>query len=168
MRELKSKQNFIAQVEREIEVRENLISWYEQVFLPTLKKFDGKVYSKRFITALDNQKEDLMSIRPLEYDHIVIEGYHRKMNYVDRECLYAMVKLDNEGRIDYNTSINDGIGKKWIEGFIQTTEELKQAIEKYDEYIKIAKDLANKLEEYSKLNYRFRKNIKFINKFYLG
>lgn len=167
MNEINEKSAFVAQVQREIEVRENLIKWYEGKFLPTLKKFDGKVYNKRFISALDAEKEDLMFIRPLEYDHIIIEGYHRKMNYTDRESLYAMVKLNDEGRIDYEASTNDDMGKKWIENFNKTTHELRDSIEKYEEYLEVAKDLANKIEEYSKLSYRFRENIQFRNKFYL-
>lgn len=166
MKEIKEKSAFIAQVQREIEVRENLIKWYEGKFLPTLKKFDGKVYNKRFITALNDQKEDLMFIRPLEYDHIIIEGYHEKMNYADRESLYVMVKL-NEGRIDYEASTNDDMGKKGIENFNKNTHELRDAIEKYDEYLKIAKDLASKIKEYSNLSYRFRENVHFYSTFYL-
>ena len=168
MKEIKEKSAFVAQVQREIEVSENLIKWYEEKFLPTLKKFDGKIYNKRFITALNDQKEDLMFIHPLEYDHIIIEGYHQKMNYVNKESLYAMVKLNDEGRIDYEASTNDDMGKSWIESFHKNTHDLRDSIEKYDEYLEVAKDLANKIKEYTKLNYRFRRNIKFSDKFYLG
>ena len=167
MKEIKEKSAFVAQVKREIEVSENLIKWYEEKFLPTLKKFDGKVYNKRFLTALDSEKEDLMWIRPLKYNHIIIEGYHEKGNYVDRESLYAMVKLNDEGRIDYEASINDDMGKSWIENFHKNIHDLRDSIEKYEEYLQVAKELQEKLKEWGEVNYRFRQSVSFSDKFYL-
>ena len=43
MRTNKTKQQFIEEMKQRINLREQLNSFYNEIFLPTLQKFDGKV-----------------------------------------------------------------------------------------------------------------------------
>ena len=81
MRTHKTKENFIARLEKEIVAINELLNFYKNVYLPTLAKFNGKVYNKRFINALKEQcNNELMFIRDKERDEVVIELRFEKHN----------------------------------------------------------------------------------------
>ena len=107
MRTELSKEAFIARVENQVSRREELLRYYNKVFLPTLQKFDGKVYNKRFITALQNECNELQYVRPLEYEHVIVEMRSSRTSYTDHEDIYLQVKLNNDGRIDYEASTTE-------------------------------------------------------------
>lgn len=161
------KEQLIARVESEIKVRNELMVFYNRVFLPTFQKFNGKVYNIRFIKALREAKDDeLMYVRELENDHVVIEKRLRKYSYTDVEQLYIRVLL-TDGRIDVTKSISDKTAQAWLINFQEYTKELQRVINNYDLYMDKADLVIKSIEEYSKIPNRFRENIEFRKKFYL-
>ena len=158
-----TKEVFVAQVQNEIERREELLKYREEIFLPTLKKFDGKVYNKRFITALQEGANERMWVKSLEYDHIEVQNRRDKYSYTDCEFIYFMVKL-NDGRIDYDASTNNAIGIAWIDNFVKYTDELRDAINNYDAHWDSAMRLANEIAKYADVPHRFRETIHFYRK----
>ena len=163
MRTKKNKEQFIEEMKKRINVREQLNIFYNDIYLPTLKKFDGKVYNIRFIKALREQAvklNNLIYVKELEdTDTIEIQLRHHQYNYTDYETLWVKLILTNEGRISYELTINDEIGKKWLENFNEYKNEYQMAIDNYDQYMTIAEQLEKALETYNKLPHSFRNNL---------
>ena len=162
-----NKQLFIEKVETKIERRNSLLSFYKDVYLPTLQKFNGKVYNKRFINALRECADDLTCIRDLEYDHIRIQRRRDKFSYTEYEEMYILLKLDGDKRIDADASITDPMGQKWLNSFQEYNDELRSTINNYDKYMTIAEELQKCIYKYSEIPTEFRENIELYDKFYL-
>ena len=160
LREIKRKEVFVSYTQGQIERREELLKFYNKVFLPTLKNFDGKVYNKRFINALREQScNERLLVNELENDHVRVDLRREKFTYTDYESIYFMVKLTDK-RIDYKASTEDSLGRNWILNFQRYTDELRAAIHSYDEYMEIVKKVNDAVHEYQKIPYAFRKKKK--------
>lgn len=168
MRTHKTKETFIARANKEINVINELLSFYKNVYLPTLEKFNGKVYNKRFINALKEQcNNELMFIRDKERDEVVIELRFEKYNYNDRKQMYCKLLVNSEYRIDYNATINDNIGNKWIENLSNEITEINDVIQNYDNYLAIANECQEYINKVAELPYQIRENIAFDKIWYL-
>lgn len=168
MRTHKTKENFIARLEKEIVAINELLNFYKNVYLPTLQKFNGKVYNKRFINALNEQKtNDLINIKDKHNDEIIISIYLEKHNYHDCKQMYCMLLVNNEYRIDYNATINDKIGNIWIENLSREINEIQYVIENYDNLMRVVEDCQKVINEYSELPYQLRNNIAMDKIWYL-
>ncbi len=163
MRTKKNKEQFIEEMKKRINLREQLNSFYNDIFIPTLQKFDGKVYNIRFIKALREQAQklnNLMLIRELDNKNAIeIQIRYNQYNYNDYEALWAKLVLTKEGRISYELSINDELGKKWIASFNEYQNEYQRAIDNYDQYMTIADQLEKALNTYNNLPQTFRNNL---------
>ena len=62
MRTRKNKEQFIEEMKKRINLREQLNIFYNDIYLPTLKKFDWNVYNIRVITALREQAATLNNL----------------------------------------------------------------------------------------------------------
>ena len=165
MRTKFTKEIFIERLTKENKHRHDLLDFYNRIFLPTLQKFDGRVYNIRFIKELREANEDeLIFVRELDNDHIIIEKRFEKYNYTDCEQLYIKVILKG-GRIDAAASISDEMGKKWVENFKLHTDELLSVIENYESYIAKCEELQTLINEFANISYKFRENITFSNAF---
>ena len=165
LNERKPKNDFIAKTRQRIEARELILKFYNEVYLPTLLKFDGKVYNKRFITALrDKCKEyhEFMHVTEKSYDHIEIQLRTDRWNYNDYESMYVKCEteyVDGNNRISYGKTVNDQFHKAWVENFAKYCGEYEDAIANYDKYMETVKALENALQAYSELPHAFRANI---------
>ena len=160
MRTQKTKEQFIQRMEQQIQNLTELLNFYNNVYLPTLQKFDGKVYNKRFINALKEQiTNKLMFVKDRERDEIIIGIRFTEYNYNDYNSMFCKLLVNNEFRVDYNATINDKIGQKWIENLSTEIEQIKLIISNYDEYITVTQKLQEHINNYSNLPYQFRENI---------
>ena len=167
MRQNRTKEQMIERLKKQISHRNDLLEFRNRVFLPTLQKFDGRVYNIRFIKALREAKDDeLIYVCELENEQIVVEKRFERYTYTDCEQIYLKVVL-RDGRIDASASVTDEFGKKWMENFNEYTDELLKICNNYDAYMEKAEDVRKAIEEYSKVPHAFRVNIEFRNKFYL-
>lgn len=158
-----TKEQFIARMKKENKHRNDLLEFRNRIFLPTLQKFDGKVYNIRFIKALREANEDeLIYIRELENEQIVVEKRFERYAYTDCEQIYLKVVL-RDGRIDASASVADDMGKKWVDNFKCYTDDLLLACEDYDFYIAKCEELQKAINEFVKINYKFRDNVTFDN-----
>ena len=162
MRTRKNKEQFIEDMKKRINLREQLNIFYNDIYLPTLKKFDGKVYNIRFIKALREQAEklnNLIYVKELDNTNTIKIQIKLSYNYTDYETLWVKLILTKEGRISYELTINDEIGKKWLENFNEYKNEYQMAIDNYDQYMTIAEQLEKALETYNKMPHTFRNNM---------
>lgn len=163
MRTKKNKEQFIEEMKKRINLREQLNTFYNDIYLPTLQNFDGKVYNIRFIKALREQAQklnNLIWVKELDNrDTIEIQLRYNEYNYADYETLCVKLILTNEGRISYELTINDEMGKKWLESFNEYKDEYQMAIDNYEKYMTIAEQLEKALETYNKMPHTFRNNL---------
>jgi hypothetical protein len=164
IRTRKSKAEFIAEMKQRIEIRKTIMDFVENVYFPMMAtKFDGKVYNKRFINALNEEAKKVHEFMYVKngysYDEIEIQLRLTKWNYTDYESILLKCKTNAEGRIDYEATINDEFCKAWIKSFKEYSDEYQKSIDNYDEYLKVFVKLDNVLNEYNELPYSFRKNL---------
>jgi len=161
MRTNKTKEEFIKEMRKRIEVRKTIMEFVENVYFPMMAtKFNGKVYNARFLNALNDEAKkinELMYVkRGYSANEIEIELRLERYNYNDSESILLRIKTDRDGRIDYEATANDEVGKKWIESFKTGIEEYQKSIDNYDEYLKVFAKLDECLNEYNKLPHSFR------------
>lgn len=162
IRTIKTKEEFINEMNERISIRKNLLVFYNEIYLPTLKEFDGKVYNIRFIKALrkkvENNKHIYISER--KYDGMIeIQQRRGDYNYTDYENLCVKCITNNEGRIDYNATLEDKYHNIWLENFNDYIEDYQNVIDNYDAYMEQANQLANAINAYNDLPCPFRQNV---------
>lgn len=162
-----TKQEFINRLNKIIEYRNILLSFYENVYLPTLAlNFDNKVYNIRFIKALRKEADKMsenqvytISVGELHYNHVEIRIYYAKFSYTQYEDIYCPCITNENNRLSYEKTINDKFGIKVIENFKKYTEDIKNTIKRYDDYMKVAEALKECIDSYNALPHIFRENI---------
>ena len=164
LRERQTKEEFVKETTKRIELRKSILDFVNNVYFPLMKeKFDGKVYNKRFINALREKAEEinpLFSVKEKVYDHIEIQLRLKPWNYNEYESMYVKCNLTSDGRIDYESTINDKMGQNWLDSFAAYCDEYQAAIDNYDEYLKAAERMEQAVREYNEtIPFAFRKNM---------
>ena len=162
IRTIKTKDEFVKEMNERISISKNLLDVYNNIYLPTLKEFDGKVYNIRFIKALrakvENNKRIYISER--KYDDVIeIRQRISEFNYTDYENLCVKCLTNEENRIDYNATLQDKYHNIWLKNFKEYFEEYQNAIDNYDAYMEQAHHLADAINDYNNLPSPFRQNI---------
>ena len=159
---LKTKDEFVKEIQERISISKNLLDVYNNIYLPTLKEFDGKVYNIRFIKALrakvENNKRIYISERKYD-DMIKIRQRMSDFNYTDYENLCVKCLTNEEGRIDYNATLEDKYHNIWLKNFKDYIEEHQNVIDNYDAYMEQVNQLAKTINDYNNLPSPFRQNI---------
>ena len=157
IRTIKTKEEFINEMNERISIRKNLLDVYNNIYLPTLKEFDGKVYNIRFIKALrakvENNKRIYISEKKYD-DMIEIQQRRTDFNYTDCERLCVKCLTNKEGRIDYNATLEDK-----YQNFKDYIEDYQNTIDNYDAYMEQANELASAINAYNDLPHPFRQNV---------
>ena len=163
IRTIKTKEEFVKEIQERISISKNLLDVYNNIYLPTLKEFDGKVYNIRFIKALrakvENNKRIYISEREEYDDMIEIRQRISDFNYTDYENLCVRCITNEENRIDYNATLEDKYHNIWLKNFKDYFEEYQNAIDNYDAYMEQANQLAKTINDYNNLPSPFRQNI---------
>ena len=162
IRTIKTKEEFVKEIQERISISKNLLDVYNNIYLPTLKEFDGKVYNIRFIKALRAKVENNKSIYISERkygDMIEIRQRMSDFNYTDYENLCVKCLTNEEGRIDYNATLEDKYHNIWLKNFKDYTEEYQNVIDNYNAYMEQAHQLADAINDYNNLPSPFRQNI---------
>lgn len=163
MYEKLNKAEFTAKANQRIELRKQMSEFRKTIFVDVLNKFDGKVYNKRF-------RDALMKVMPNELWR-ASEGYNatneikiisriNMYNYSDTEELYVKLVLSSNGRINAEETLKNEYTCSWLKNFENSTENIKKAVDNYDEYLATA-DMIEKLLKYygDNVPYYFRDNI---------
>ena len=163
IRTIKTKEEFVKEIQERISISKNLLEVYNNIYLPTLKEFDGKVYNIRFIKALrakvENNKRIYISEREEYDDMIEIRQRISDFNYTDYENLCVKCLTNEENRIDYNATLEDKYHNIWLKNFKDYFEEYQNAIDNYDAYMEQANQLAKTINDYNNLPSPFRQNV---------
>ena len=161
MREKQNKEQFIARLNRDTEVRKDIHNFYLKHFLPNLKDFDGKVFNKRFVDALNkfkpndytsitfNKGYETTRIGFIDFYEIEIRMYHSLGSYGYFASLFIRVIVNKDGRIDYAKTINDDRSKHCLDGFLKEIETNKKSIKQYDKFVKRANELDEAIEKFA-------------------
>ena len=103
---------------------------------------------------------NLIYVKELDYSNTIgVQLRYSLYNYTDYETLWVKLILTKEGRISYELTINDEIGKKWLENFNEYKNEYQMAIDNYDQYMTNAEQLEKAVETYNKMPHAFRNNM---------
>ena len=162
IRTFKTKDEFVKEIQERISISKNLLDVYNNIYLPTLKEFDGKVYNIRFIKALrakvENNKRIYISERKYD-DMIEIRQRMSDFNYTDYENLCVKCLTNEESRIDYNATLEDKYHNIWLKNFKDYIGEYQNVIDNYDAYMEQVNQLAKTINDYNNLPSPFRQNI---------
>lgn len=162
IRTIKTKDEFVKEMNERISISKNLLDVYNNIYLPTLKEFDGKVYNIRFIKALrakvENNKRIYISEKKYD-DMIEIRQRISDFNYTDYENLCVKCLTNEENRIDYNATLEDKYHNIWLKNFKEYFEEYQNVIDNYDAYMEQANQLAYAINAYNNLPSPFRQNV---------
>lgn len=166
-----TKQDFITIQKDNISIRKYARKVYNEIVIPTIQKFDGKVLNKRFITALqaaiDAYKDKSISMHPtqrdmfgdIEYRIFFRNSFQLKNGrwvYNDFELVIGFV-TDNSGKIIAEKSITKST--EFVESNCKVTD-YENAIKHYDKYYKMYEklnEMAGKM--YNEIPYAFRQNM---------
>lgn len=152
-----TKEQFISKHESLIQMRSVLAKFYKDNYFKVLKQFDGKVYNRKFIKALEdetnNYDNDLRIAQLDDNGYIRIDAYG-----VGRESLCMKLCLSGS-RISFADTIAHKTYSTWEGLFNEETAEYQDVIDNYDKYLEITERLAALREEYLDIPYTFRYNI---------
>lgn len=157
----KTKEEFIAYTRQRIGMREQVLKGYNNVVLPAIKKFDGKVLNKRFWDYLNAELAKVSRCYQVFTGTYVQHAYElrykaQEFDYNDFEAIRFIVFTDDNKRIDATKSAE--MTAKWLEGFDEGTTARQESVDNYDEYMKIATALDNAVKAYNALPFPFRRN----------
>ena len=182
-----NKEEFINRILVDIKHREQLREFFDTTFVEVVKRFDGKIYNARVAKAIN---EALQAVNPIfwadcdiksrdsysnypnnNYVQVELKARRESNNYKDYQTLYTKIMLVTDDnyklRVAADMSKNEKYVIAWAENFDETTNEMKNTIEKYDEFCKVAQKVADSISEFSELPQTFRNNIEFSYLFYL-
>lgn len=166
-------EQFEERIHRQNKSQEELLQAYEKVFLPLLKKWDGKVYNKRFRTAIEDELK-AQGFGKLSKIYVSQENqYHNEVTLVlqqypipgrwnESEQLYIqlIVKYDDGNyRISEADTISNERGQAWLNNARENIAERKKAVKNWKKYMKQAEQLQAAIKAYNELPHCFRKNI---------
>jgi len=171
VRTIKNAKEFAAAIAHKNEAQKELLDIYENCFLPVLKEFDGKVYNKRFRTAVEIRMQQTghngkIYLREKSQHHEQIElqlqEYTCPGNYNEYEdlyiCLIAKYVAGNY-RISYIDTIQNNIHEAWIKNGRKNITERQQAVDEWQKCMQVANELERALKAYNALPFAFRMNV---------
>ena len=179
MKQREEKQVFIKTLQKEIRNRETLRQFFNTTFQDILKRFDGKVYNKRFDTALN---EALKAVSPLMYAKCDVKSRNIYSNFPDNNVLEVVLSVRNSEhnynnvesfitnvvlssdsnynlRIDAEKSQAEKYTVVWAENFYKETETRNEIIKNYNKLMKVSEQMEKAVKAYNDLPHRFRQNI---------
>lgn len=167
----KSEAEWAARANRRLETRKILLNYIENEFMQLLTQFDGKVFNARFKNAIPRVLLCESSVKGKGMCVYVSDRYtdsskkefrfelmNQDYNYTDNEIFYFNLTTVN-GRISKERSLEDEASQTWKKNFLKETEEIKMGLENYGTYLKMAKELYERICEFEKIPYSFRKEV---------
>lgn len=176
MYEQLSKQEFIERTRKEIAVSEEMLKWVDEHYWPIVKKFDGKVFNKRFFNALYETIDIPVVFRHSNTTRIDAEGSDCVYEYEIEAAynagglqkrLFLTLVTNSEGRVVADASHTKNYDRN-IGNFKSNLKDSYDSIERYDEVKAFAEDLEKKIREYSEMPFTARRNMAGFSKWYLG
>lgn len=179
MRTRQEKGDFISTLKHEIKNRETLRQFFNTTFQDVLNTFNGKVYNKRFDTALQDAMQKKSSLMWAKCElksrnsysnfpdcntvQIEIIIRNTPTNYTNTESFYTNIVLKSDDnynlRIDAESSREEKYTIAWAENFDKETETEREILKKYDKFLKIAEAMEKAVKEYNDIPQRFRQNM---------
>lgn len=166
-------EQFEERIRRQNKSQEELLAAYEKVFLPLLKKWDGKVYNKRFRTAIEEglteqgygKLSKIYVSQENQYHEevtLVLQQYPVPGKWNESEQLYIqlIVKyVEGNYRISEAETISNERGQAWLKNARENITERKKAVKNWKKYMKQVEQLQAAIKAYNELPHCFRENI---------
>lgn len=166
-----TRDKFAKRIERENKAIRELLDIRQRVYIPLLKKWDGKVYNKRFRTAIEDAIKEAgiyveTYVKESRQHHEEVElhfyQYPEKGNYCHQELLMVMlrVRYDNGNyRISEADTLADHYFTVWADNAEKDIRENEQAINYYEDYMEVASNMEKAINAFNELPFAFRSNI---------
>ena len=156
----KSKEEFLMRMAETIALRNELVNFFNKVYRPMLKTYNGKVLTMRLLNSLNKQGEQQPHKVTCRLNdsktEITFSVMHSGHNYNDVETLYTRVQTDLDGRILFVASMRDQYTLVWLNNFKKTTKECVKCQRNYDKYLKQVAVLHNMIQSYGEIPAHFR------------
>lgn len=157
---------FLAGLQNRYNKAKILYSFYENEWKALVKKWDGKIYNKRFRDAVTNalkEKNPLMFMSEeysfsKEEKKISLSSQVSEFNYNTEETFCLNLFLTEDGRIDAEKTLSGNDNR--AEAFQNNMEVMCDTIQHYYVYMEEVQRLYEAILGYNKLPYMFRQNIK--------
>lgn len=167
----RNKERFIERQNVLVGTRNLIMQFYNEIYLPLIDKYNGKVINARFIHELEGNREYkgrrfFISHEDKNYTiqkEIMIQFYNHDFksssDYNDYETLYCGLVLNAEGRLDKKLTMENAIVQAWVKNFEAETQTIKDSIESYDKDMKFAEEFAEMCKKFNNLSSNFRRNL---------
>ena len=157
----KTKEEFITYTRQRIGMREQVLKGYNNIVIPAIQKFDGKVLNKRFWDYLKAELAKVSRCYQVFTGTYVQHAYElrymaQEFDYYDFEDMRFIVFTDDNKRIDAAKSAE--MTAKSLEGFNNATTARQDSVDHYDEYMQVATELDAAVKAYNALPFPFRRN----------
>lgn len=170
VRTILDRKSFAAQIDSDNKALQELLDIYDKIVVPLLKTWNGKVYNKRFRTAVEIEidKAGYTNIylrekgQQHEFIELCLQKYPCPGNWSKDETLYFRLVakyVDGNYRISESETLLDHVGCAWVKNGRDEIIERQQAVDNWEEYIKITEQLQKAIKTFNDLPYVFRKNI---------
>lgn len=167
------KSEFIAEKLQVIKVKKIVIDTLNSI-IPTIEKFDNKVYNKRLITAfqkvspnkdisfvIKNDKVELYCNNDLR---MFYDEQGRYLGYISRDIEWLYIHFNKEGKIDGTETIN--VANNVISRLNNEIMEYQNCIADYDTYMALNDDIIKAIKNYrDKVPNSLRLNITYSSPF---
>ena len=158
-----TREQFKKFVEKQNDCQEELLQAYAKVFVPLLKKWDGKVYNQRFLNAVEQE------IKKQGYGNngeIRVKEVYRRCNNVTiyltqipliyNTCIFVAVNLvtrytDGNNRISEADTLSNEQTKAWLQGAFKSIQQGNDVVKNWDKYMGIANRLQEAVKAYNAL-----------------
>lgn len=169
MRTKETKEAFIARLTNEIKNAETLQKFYDEKFLPILRKYDGKVFNARFINEVEKAmkaESPYMSISKENQNRdeitLILRYYNIPYSYTDCEQMYVLVVCPYDDNYNNRVSVEKTeahqMGRAWIANSQKDIADKLEAIAHYDEFMAVAEALESQIDKFNGLPFAFRQN----------
>ena len=158
----KDKETAISEIKRMVELNKQLQSIYDEIVVPTIKKFNGKVYNIRFIKALREAiKDEMVWVKEMDSwnNEIQINAKYERWNYSHYETLYFRLVFNENGRIDADATLAKESNKKCVSNLQKHIDTAEDTLKNFDTYLNAIRDLYDMIKKVNDLPYTFRGNV---------
>lgn len=162
---ISEKSNKVAYFEKQIEIYEAANVLFQTIIEKVIPKFDGKKVTKRLETACNKETENMGFRLSLKHEYISCYYLNREVmkdgkfiGYSTNSEVFLRLVYDRFGCLDAKETAK--VLETSIKFFTEYITEYKDAIENFDSYCELSKEIERQIEAYDeKCNRLLRLNI---------
>lgn len=167
----KEKKAFVEAMTKEADNIRALRAIVQNVVVPSIRRFNARVLNKKlcdhiketandpFVSAsicTENGGKKVLKVQR----HTFVQGYN---DYDEFSVEIKFMRFDTSctARIDAEKTIDIEAITRWLDSRRESADMCDDAIANFDKYFEMAQKLQAEIDEWGKVNYHFRHNIRF-------